>query len=97
MTTTIGKNQLIETPEQVRAVVQAIAFAIDTREVQEALEDLGLKVEVNEVDASQGLVLGRFTIEGGENETGFIATLEVTHIEYGFNSLTLSRSDKTDG
>lgn len=97
MTTKIGKNQLIETPEQVRAVVQAIAFAIDTTDVQEALEDLGLKVEVNEVDASQGLILGRFTVEGGENETAFIATLEVTHIEYGFNSLKFSRSETTDG
>lgn len=90
MTKLITNNRL-DTAEQVKAVVRAIAFAINSSDVEDRLRELGLNVSVDEIDASQHL-LGRFTVEGGENDTAFIATLQVKSIAIGHDIVRLDES-----
>lgn len=80
-------KRLTDRPDWLRKVTQAVAFSIDATDVQEKLEDLGLHVTVDEIDASRDG--GTFTIEGGENETSIVLTLQLTRIEHDFSRIDI--------
>lgn len=90
----MSKNlfDVVKTGKDVQKIVQAVAFSIDATAVQEKLEDLGLDVEVSEIDTNSETP-GVFTIEGGENETGVILTLQLLKVEYAFDVLNMKPLD----
>lgn len=79
--------------DDVRKLMEAIARGIDPTDIQEALNDLGLHVQLDTVD--WGNTFGTISIEGGENETGCIITLQLARIEVGFDSITVSHEDES--
>lgn len=78
-------SKRIKTGEDAHKIMVAIAFAIDHREVEDSLNDLGYSVRISETDTNSGDF--SFTVEGGENDTAFIATLKLTKIEMGFDTI----------
>ena len=69
----------IETGQELLEVLRALAFAIDTTKVEDSLQTLGYDVRVSDIDTAYEDF--KFTVEGGENETGFIATLALKSVE----------------
>lgn len=69
----------IETGQELLEVLRALAFAIDTTKAEDSLQTLGYDVQVSEIDTAYEDFT--FTVEGGENETGFIATLALKSVE----------------
>lgn len=82
-------NEVVEKPTDLRKVMEAIAAGFDTSRVQDALEDLGLDVELDTID--YGSEFGTITLEGGENETGCILTLKLVKVETGFDTLNVKQ------
>lgn len=91
----MGKRipDVIKTSVDINQITGAIAAAIDPHDVEENLRQLGFDVQVSEIDWRQWATI---TIEGGENETGVILTLQLAKIEIGFDSLTMNH-EKEEG
>lgn len=81
-------EQVVKKSDDLKKIMRAIGGAIDPRDVEEGLQALGFDVEVDTID--YGNEFGTITIEGGENETGVILTLNLVKIEIGYDTLTVS-------
>lgn len=69
---------------RVKALVQAIAFAIDTTDINDALPE-GLRWEFDTVD-SNGAKLGEFSLEGYRDENhddGVEVVIQIKHVNFG--------------
>ena len=84
---------VVKTNDDLQKIVRAVAHGIDATDVQDALEELGLDVEVDTIDWN---TWSQIEISGGENETGVIITLVVKEIEIGFDRLSVDIDPLTD-
>lgn len=88
-----GLFDIVKKGDDLGKLVEAVASAISPRDVEENLQQLGLKVEVDTVDWNQWATI---RIEGGENETGVILTLRLAKAEIGYDTLNISEDEVTD-
>jgi hypothetical protein len=87
-------HEIVKHGDDVQKLTAAIGRAIDPTDIEDALQDLGLDVQVDTVD--WGSEYGTITIEGGENETGIILTLKLVKVEQDFDTLNIVPSEEDE-
>jgi len=85
-------HDVVATSDDLKKITAAIARGIDPTDIEEELRGLGLKVRLDTVDWN---TFGTISIEGGENETGCIITLQLSRIEVGFDSMNVKHGDES--
>lgn len=92
MSTRKSIHDVVATSDDLKKITAAIAQGIDATDIEEELRGLGLKVRLDTVDWN---TFGTISIEGGENETGCIITLQLSRIEVGFDSMSVEHGGKS--
>lgn len=88
-----GLQDIVKTGDDIKKLTSAIASAIDSTDVGDNLRSLGLDVEVDTVDWNTWATI---SIEGGENETGVILTLQLSRVEIGYDTIDIDHTQITD-
>lgn len=89
------KNRRLASEDDAREVLKAISYSIDHGDLENELRDAGFsKVRISETDPTAGFF--EIRVSGGENESGFEATLQLTDIYVGFDHMRIDHEESPE-
>lgn len=89
------KNRRLATNEDAQAILKAISLSIDHGDLEDELREAGYsRATISETDPTRGFF--KIVVSGGENDSGFEATLLLTDIYVGFDHMRIDHTPSKD-